>query len=590
MQRSRTVLSLCAASILLLTACPQPNTSETPNPGPSGAASTEPTPAPSGEPGASPSSEPGANPEPGSTATPSPAASGTIPITAPSGAPVVDISEIASIEVSVPNPYLKKGKGDTAQLSVTLKDKDGQVVSIGDAVLDWVSARPNDFSIDANGLATALVSDGYTIVTVTEKSSGLSATLKLSVTDTRSSGGGGGGGGSSFIKKTPPDNLTANVDYNDLGRRQFHANMTTSSNDAPHVAADAAGDYVVVWQENTEIMGQRYLPNGVPNGPQFQVNTYSTSIQAYPRVAMDAAGDFVVSWSSKDQDGDGFGVFAQRYNSMGDRMGLEWQVNTTTTDDQRGSDVAMDADGNFVVTWESHDGTYAEVQAQRYASDGTAVGSEFTVNANITYDNNSAAVSMDAAGDFVVAWQVYTDGEYADVYARRYNSAGVAQGTEFPVNNYTQDAQEYVSVAMDQGGDFVVAWSSYYQASDYSDIYARRYNSAGTAQGSEFRVNTVTNNGWHYSSSVALDATGDFVIGWALYDYGNTNAASAQRYDSAGVAQGAEVQLNADSGNTVERYFVNLAMDSSGNFVAVWLDRDATDINVRQFNSYEQAR
>ena len=75
----------------------------------------------------------------------------------------------------------------------------------------------------------------------------------------------------------------------------------------PSVAADADGDFVVVWESDgssgtdtscTSIQGQRYASTGAPQGAQFQVNTYTTSYQRRPAVAADAAGDFVVVWDS----------------------------------------------------------------------------------------------------------------------------------------------------------------------------------------------------------------------------------------------------------------------------------------------------
>ena len=40
-------------------------------------------------------------------------------------------------------------------------------------------------------------------------------------------------------------------------------------------------------------------------GNEFQVNTYTTSYQRNPSVAMDADRNFVVVWDSYDQDGSG---------------------------------------------------------------------------------------------------------------------------------------------------------------------------------------------------------------------------------------------------------------------------------------------
>ena len=147
---------------------------------------------------------------------------------------------------------------------------------------------------------------------------------------------------------------------------------------------------------------------------------------AAPSVALDADGDFVVAWQSYGQDGSDYGVFARRFSSAGARPGRrvpgqhlhheppahpvggagrrrrlrrrlaratartaratasspaasraralalagEFQVNTYTTSTQRYPSVAADADGDFVVAWESNgqDGSSDGVFAQRFAA------------------------------------------------------------------------------------------------------------------------------------------------------------------------------------------------------------------------------
>ena len=59
----------------------------------------------------------------------------------------------------------------------------------------------------------------------------------------------------------------------------------------------------------------------VPLGSEFQVNTFTTDGQYYASVAADADGDFIVVWTSQDQDGSFSGVFGQRYASTGTPLG-----------------------------------------------------------------------------------------------------------------------------------------------------------------------------------------------------------------------------------------------------------------------------
>jgi len=52
-------------------------------------------------------------------------------------------------------------------------------------------------------------------------------------------------------------------------------------------------------------------------GPEFVVNTYTTSSQIYPAVAAAPDGSFVVVWSSAQTEDSSFGVFGQRFSPLG---------------------------------------------------------------------------------------------------------------------------------------------------------------------------------------------------------------------------------------------------------------------------------
>ena len=67
---------------------------------------------------------------------------------------------------------------------------------------------------------------------------------------------------------------------------------------------------------------------------KLQVNTTTAGRQMSPTVGLDAGGDAVIAWTSVGQDGDGPGVYAQRFDPSGSRVGSEFQVNATTTGTQ----------------------------------------------------------------------------------------------------------------------------------------------------------------------------------------------------------------------------------------------------------------
>jgi hypothetical protein len=86
---------------------------------------------------------------------------------------------------------------------------------------------------------------------------------------------------------------------------------------------------------------------------------------------MDADGDFVVTWYSYDQDGSSGGIFGQEYQADGTPRGEEFQVNTYTFIHQLTPAVAVDADGDSIIVWQSYQPNFThDVLGQRYAGPG----------------------------------------------------------------------------------------------------------------------------------------------------------------------------------------------------------------------------
>lgn len=62
------------------------------------------------------------------------------------------------------------------------------------------------------------------------------------------------------------------------------------------------------------IYGQRFTSTGTAHGAEFRVNTSTSNSQARPDVDLDGSGNFVVTWQSYLQDGDGYGIYGQRFS------------------------------------------------------------------------------------------------------------------------------------------------------------------------------------------------------------------------------------------------------------------------------------
>ncbi len=359
---------------------------------------------------------------------------------------------------------------------------------------------------------------------------------------------------------------------------EFQVNSyTTSTQRAPKIASDANGNFVVVWQSNYQdgsssgVFGQRFNSSGIPQGSEFQVNSYTTGNQTNPVVASAANGNFVVVWNSNGQDGSSSGVFGQRFNASGIPQGSEFQVNSYTTANQSNPVVASAANGNFVVAWHSNgqDGSSYGVFGQRFNASGLPQGSEFQVNSYTTGFQTFPSVSSDAGGNFVVVWNsLGQDGSSYGVFGQRFNDSGLPQGSEFQVNSYTTGLQTFPSVSSDAGGNFVVAWQSSDQDGSSYGIFGQRFNASGLPQGSEFQINSYT-TGQQHIPVVASDTNGNFVVVWNSDGQdGSFAGIFGQLFNTGGLPLGGEFRAN--SYTTSIQWNAAVASDASGNFVVAW--------------------
>jgi len=223
----------------------------------------------------------------------------------------------------------------------------------------------------------------------------------------------------------------------------------------PSVASLSDGSFVVTWESHNQdgdsygIYGQRYDSSGAAAGDEFKINTYTSGTQQHSEVASLSDGGFVVTWMSMDSRADMRDIYGQRYDSSGAAAGNEFQVNSYTMQNQMDPAVAGLSDGSFVVTWESYnqDGDFYGIYGQRYDSSGAAAGVEFQVNSYTTQGQGGPAVAGLSDGSFVVTWSSDgQDGSSNGIYGQRYDSSGAAAGDEFKINTYTTSSQEFSSV------------------------------------------------------------------------------------------------------------------------------------------------
>jgi hypothetical protein len=310
-----------------------------------------------------------------------------------------------------------------------------------------------------------------------------------------------------------------------------------------------------------------------------QVNTYTKSYQREPVIARNNSnGNFIIVWTSNEQDGDGEGVFAQRFDKDGNKLGQEFQVNTEWKYDQNKPAVAMNSKGNFVITWSSTkpDQDLQDIYCQIYDSEGKKIGGEILVNTTTIKSQNCPDIGMDSQGNFVIVWHSWDeDGGDRGVYAQRFKYDGTKIGGQFLVNTFTKFSQCMPTIAMNPDGKFIIAWQSWGQDDttttyyvDYG-IYAQMFNEDGTKKGKEIHVNTTTDDDQFYPD-VAIDDIGNFIITWTSWvsNTYNYSEVMAQRFDKDGNKIGGEFIVNTTL--TEYQWLSSVILNNDGSFVVTW--------------------
>ena len=227
------------------------------------------------------------------------------------------------------------------------------------------------------------------------------------------------------------------------------------------------------------LLGPLCTEAAVKIGPEFQVSTYTDNSQRNSSVAGLSGGGFVVSWVSLYQDGSFNGIYGQLYDNSGNNVGSEFWTNTYTSNNQSNPSVAGLSGGGFVVTWMSmyQDGSGPGIYGQLFDSSGNKVGSEFQVNTYTNGGQTLPSVAGLSGGGFVVTWYDFggQDGSGHGIYGQLFDNAGNKVDSEFRANTYTSNNQSNPSVAGLSGGGFVVTWTSEGQdGSDYG-IYGQLF-------------------------------------------------------------------------------------------------------------------
>ena len=398
------------------------------------------------------------------------------------------------------------------------------------------------------------------------------------------------------------DEFRVNIETTDfvdspLSEEQTTAHELGTFSDSS-VASTANGDYVIVWSGsdaagNQTVYAQRFDFSGAMIGDPINVSSgLTTGDNHSASIAMDDAGNFVVVWTNQtgntvSADGTPSSIYFQRFDANGEMIGGAELVNVGgfSGGAQLNADVSVNSSGAFAITWHGENvGITSDAFVSVYDANGVSALGPQTVNGSgqlqenvssviaddgsvyVVWDNgpNIHARFIDSAGtlgnelmipfdmgesearhgsvDFdnttgmlALAYQVQIGGQWETRLQIVDPAAPANDATPFANQTLIGD-QENPTVSFGDDGTLLLTWEGN-GAGDVDGVFGRRFiiatdefgDSYAQAISDEFLINETTGNGQQGASIAALDSE-NFVVVWSGNGPGDADGVFARQF------------------------------------------------------------
>jgi hypothetical protein len=149
-----------------------------------------------------------------------------------------------------------------------------------------------------------------------------------------------------------------------------YADASVGTASVVYAGMDGDGNFLIAWaensaQQNDPTFARRYRPDGTPLGGAIRLDLGGKGFLP-GSLAMGGRGNFVLTWAQPGSQGGGDAIFARRFAADGSPLGPVLQVNPAAPGGRSSDQVAIGADGGFVVAWDSTEEGRDQIFARRF--------------------------------------------------------------------------------------------------------------------------------------------------------------------------------------------------------------------------------
>jgi len=279
-------------------------------------------------------------------------------------------------------------------------------------------------------------------------------------------------------------------------------------------------------------------------------------------------------------------VFSQAFFVNKSQTGIikdDFVVNDDSLDNvnQIYQEMAMDAEGNFIIVWTDRRLGEDDIWFQRFDALGNRLGSNTKVNTTLgNYGNYSASVSMDSSGNFIISWSGYNDRRLPQIYFQRFNRYGVPFGANKKVSPDTTYAY-FTSSALHNNGKFIISWEDP-RYGYFPSVFCQIFDDSGIPIGSNLLVNDTVKyrGGWYSKLTIINDEK--FAVTW---QYDGIHIL-LQIFNNDGHKIGPNIEVDDDSTIYGFRHTPAISKIDSNRFVISWADNDHNIIFLKIYDEF----
>ncbi|MFT5289682.1 MAG: PKD repeat protein [Planctomycetota bacterium] len=273
---------------------------------------------------------------------------------------------------------------------------------------------------------------------------------------------------------------------------------------------------------------------------EMRANTFTQSSQEDASLAVDSKGRMLVAWASRRQELGTYGVFAQLLDPLGRPIGTELHINETLEGNQSDPSLAFGPNGTGWATWSSTlPNTNKNGVFVRRLVDGEngfdVTGSELIVGEHSSAYFQDPVIAVDGNGDALVVW-TRTTGSTSNVIEARQVAADGTMGKVVTLDSEASFVR-MPDVAALPGGGFAVTWGSFDDLGRPAGLRGMRLAQDGTQ--TALALGVSKEGRYDFEASLDVDDAGNILVAWMSADR-NTGSTDVygRRFDAEGKAQG----------------------------------------------------